>query len=185
MAMGLGADTTVLDNNLNRLRELDAIYGPCLRTLYASQIQIEQSVVQADLVIGAVLIPGKMAPKLVSKEMVKKMKQGAVIVDVAIDQGGCFETARPTSHSSPTYIVDGVVHYCVTNMPGACARTATQALTNATIAYALKIANKGYKLALEEDSGLMLGLNVCLGHVTNQCVAEDLGYDYCPPEKLF
>ncbi len=142
-------------------------------------------VLDADLVIGAVLVPGKMAPRLVTRDMVKSMQKGSVIVDVAIDQGGCCETSRPTSHSQPTYVVDGVVHYCVTNMPGACARTSTQALTNATFPYALKIANEGYKKALKDDPGFMLGLNVCLGHVSNQHVAHDLGYEYVPPDKLF
>jgi alanine dehydrogenase len=185
MALGLGADVSILDNNLNRLRELDAIYGPRLKTLYSTSVTIEQAVTRADLVVGAVLIPGKMAPKLVTKKMVEKMMPGAVIVDVAIDQGGCTETSRPTTHSDPTYTVSHVVHYCVTNMPGACARTATQALTNATMPYALKIANLGYKRALQEDPGLMLGLNVCHGHVTNQHVAQDLNYDFVPPERLF
>lgn len=185
MALGLGADVSILDNNLHRLRDLDALFGPGLKTLYSSPSAIEEAVMSADLVIGAVLVPGKMAPRLVTKKMVEKMRQGSVIVDVAIDQGGCIETSRPTSHSEPTYTVGGVVHYCVTNMPGACARTATQALTNATTPYALKIAHLGYKKALQEDPGLMLGLNVCLGHVTNQPVAQDLGYEYCPPDKLF
>jgi alanine dehydrogenase len=185
MALGLGAEVTILDNNLTRLRELDGLYGHALKTLYSSPAVIAHEVANADLVIGAVLIPGKMAPKLVTKKMVSKMQPGSVIVDVAIDQGGCFETSRPTTHSEPTYVVDGVVHYCVTNMPGGCARTATEALTNATMPYALKIAGKGYKRALQDDPGLLLGLNVCLGHVTNQHVAHDLGYDYTPPERLF
>lgn len=181
MAMGLGADVTILDNNLNRLRDLDAVYGPRLKTLYSSPGNIENVVAAADLVVGAVLVPGKMAPKLVTKQMIKKMAPGSVVVDVAIDQGGCFETSRPTTHSEPTYVVDGVIHYCVTNMPGACARTATQALTNATSPYALAIANKGYKRALQEDSSLMLGLNVYLGKVANEAVAHDLGYAYHRP----
>jgi alanine dehydrogenase len=185
MAIGLEADVTVIDVSLERLRELSSLYGAKLKTLYSSPLAIEQAISHADLVIGAVLVPGKMAPKVVTKAMLKKMMPGSVIVDVAIDQGGCFETSKPTTHSNPTYIVDGVVHYCVTNMPGACARTATQALTNATMSYALKIAGKGYKQALQEDTGLMMGLNVCLGHVTHPSVAQDLGYDYCPPERLF
>lgn len=184
MAMGLGADVTVLDHNLTRLRELDANWGPLLKTLYASPSAVENVVTQSDLVIGAVLVPGKLAPKLVTKEMVKKMLKGSVIVDISIDQGGCCETSRPTTHSHPTYVVDGVVHYCVTNMPGACARTATLALTNATMLYALALANKGYKKALKEDRGFMLGLNLYLGHVTNGHVAHDLGYEYASPEKL-
>ncbi|MES2344950.1 MAG: alanine dehydrogenase [Chlamydiota bacterium] len=185
MALGLGADVTILDNNLNRLRELDALFGPSLKTCYSTSVTLENAVKNADLVVGAVLIPGKMAPKLITKKMVEKMMPGSVIVDVAIDQGGCTETSRPTTHSEPTYTVSGVVHYCVTNMPGACARTATQALTASTTPYALKIANLGYKAALREDPGLMLGLNVCLGHVTNESVAQDLDYDYMPPEDLF
>jgi alanine dehydrogenase len=183
MAMGLGAEVTIFDNNLSRLRQLDDFFGPRLKTLYSSPASIEESLRDADLCVGAVLIPGKMAPKLVTKAMIEKMAAGSVIVDVAIDQGGCFETSRPTTHSNPTYIVDDVIHYCVTNMPGACAKTATMALTNATCSYGLKIANKGYKKALSQDAGLMLGLNVCMGHVTNQAVANDLGYDYCTPEQ--
>jgi alanine dehydrogenase len=182
MALGLGADVAVLDNNLSRLRELEALYSPALKTLYATPAAIEKAVAEADLVIGAVLVPGKMAPKVVTKGMVKKMLPGSVIVDVAIDQGGCFETSRPTTHSDPTYVVDGVVHYCVTNMPGACARTATIALTNATMSYALKIAKHGYQRALQEDPGLMLGLNVYLGHVTHPDVANDLGYKCFTPK---
>lgn len=185
MAMGLGADVVIMDNNLHRLRDLDALFGPRLKTAYSSAAAIEQHAIQSDLLIGSVLIPGKMAPKLVTKEIVKKMAPGSVIVDVAIDQGGCTETSRPTTHSNPTYVVDGVVHYCVTNMPGACAKTATQALANATMPYALKIAGKGYKAAAKEDPGIKLGINVCLGHVTNEAVAHDLGYDYISPEKLF
>lgn len=184
MALGLGADVMILDNNLARLRELDAIYGPRLKTLFASPANIESSVHHADLVIGAVLVPGKLAPRLVTKPMVSKMMKGAVIVDIAIDQGGCCETSQPTTHSHPTYIVDGVVHYCVTNMPGACARTATIALTNATMSYALRLANQGYKKALRDDRGFMEGLNLYKGHVTHISVAQDLGYDYAAPEKL-
>ena len=145
---------------------------------------IEETLKTADLVIGAVLIPGKVAPKLVTKKMVKQMSSGSVIVDVAIDQGGCVETAKPTTHAHPTYVVDGIVHYCVTNMPGACARTSTLALTHATTDYALTIANKGYVNALLENASLRQGLNVCLGYVTNENVAYDLGYPYVPPEKL-
>ncbi len=178
MALGLGADVTILDTNLNRLRALDALYGPRLKTLYSSPATLEDSLREADLVIGAVLIPGKLAPKLITKQNLKIMTPGAVIVDVAIDQGGCAETSRPTTHSEPTYVVDGVLHYCVTNMPGACARTATQALTNATLSYTLRLANKGYKQALQEDNGFKNGLNVALGKVTNLDVAQDLGLKY-------
>lgn len=184
MALGLGADVTILDTSLPRLRALDALWGPRLKTLYSTQLTIEQSVQTSDLVIGAVLIPGKVAPKLVTREMLQKMSRGSVLVDIAIDQGGCFETSRVTSHSQPTYEVDGILHYCVPNMPGACAKTSTEALTNATISYILKIANLGYKEALHRDSGLRKGLNVCLGHVTHPEVAADLGYTYTPPEEM-
>lgn len=184
MALGLGADVTILDRDLSRLRTLDALFGPRLKTLYSSPSSIEESVIRADLVVGSVLIPGKTAPKLVTREMIKKMSPGSVFVDVAIDQGGCSETSRPTTHAEPTYVVDGVVHYCVTNMPGACARTSTQALTNATGDYALMIANKGWKKALLDHTGLRHGLNVCYGHVTNESVAHDLGYTYFSAERL-
>lgn len=184
MAMGLGAHVTVVDRSLARLRELDALFGPRLNTLYSTSMAIEDTLPLADLVIGAVLIPGKVAPKLVTCEMIKKMTPGSVVVDVAIDQGGCFETSKPTSHSNPTYEVDGVIHYCVTNMPGACARTSTQALTNATSDYALMIANKGWKKALRDSKGLRDGLNVCNGHVTNEHVAHDLNYAFVNPESL-
>lgn len=184
MALGLGADVTIIDKDLNRLRTLDALFGPRLKTLYSTPSNIEEALVHADLVVGAVLIPGKTAPKLITKQMVKKMRHGAVIVDVAIDQGGCSETSRPTTHADPVYSVDGVVHYCVTNMPGACARTSTQALTNATGEYALMLANKGWQKALLDSHGLRDGLNVCLGHVTNASVAHDLGYTYVSPDTL-
>lgn len=184
MAMGLGADVTILDKDLNRLRVLDAMFGPRLKTLYSSPATIEESVTRADLVIGAVLIPGKTAPKLITRQMLKKMTPGSVLVDVAIDQGGCTETSKPTTHAEPTYLVEGVVHYCVTNMPGACACTSTQALTNATMDYALLLAKKGWKQALIDNAGLRNGLNVCYGNVTNESVAHDLGYDYVSPEKL-
>lgn len=184
MAMGLGASVTIIDKDLNRLRQLDALFGPHLKTLYSTSTAIEEALALADLVIGAVLIPGKTAPKLITRQMIKKMTPGSIIVDVAIDQGGCAETSKPTTHTEPTYVVDGVVHYCVTNMPGACALTSTKALTNATMDYALKIANKGYKQAMIDNSGLRDGLNVCFGHVTNPFVAADLGYQYVPPEKL-
>lgn len=184
MAMGMGASVVVLDRDINRLRELDALFGPHLRTLFSSPSSIEEVLKESDLVIGAVLVPGKTAPRLVTKEMIKKMKPGSVIVDVAIDQGGCLETSRPTTHAEPTYVVDGIVHYCVTNMPGACARTSTLALTHATMPYALAIANKGYVKALSDNPGLMQGLNVCLGKVTNESVAHDLGYEYVPPQAM-
>lgn len=181
MAMGLGANVTILDIDLNRLRTLDALYGPNLKTLYSSRSAIEDMLEKADLVIGSVLIPGKLTPKLVTKEMLKLMAPGSVMVDISIDQGGCFETSKPTTHTDPTFVVDGIIHYCVTNMPGACGRTSTQALTNATMSDALKIANLGYRKALKENPGLRNGLNVCLGHVTNKNVAADLGYPYVEP----
>jgi alanine dehydrogenase len=184
MAMGLGADVTILDNNLVRLRELDALYGPRLKTLFASPSNIADCAKISDLVVGAVLVPGKLAPKLVTHDMIKTMMKGSVIVDVAIDQGGCCETSKPTTHSHPTYVVDGVVHYCVANMPGACARTSTIALTNATMTYALKLASEGLKTALKKDRGFMEGLNLYKGHVTNADVAQDLGYPHMPPEKV-
>ena len=184
MAMGLGANVTIMDNNLNRLRELDALFGPNLKTLYSTSQSIENSLRFSDLVIGSVLIPGKSAPKLVTREMVRQMAPGSVIVDVAIDQGGCSETSKPTTHEEPTYVVDGVIHYCVTNMPAVCARTSTQALTNATMRYALNLANQGWIQALKENPGLRNGLNVCSGHITNEHVAYDLGYQYQPAENL-
>lgn len=184
MALGLGALVTIIDRDLNRLRALDALFGPNLRTLYSTTYSIEETIERSDLVVGSVLIPGKTAPKLIKESMIKKMAPGSVFVDVAIDQGGCSETSKPTSHANPTYIVDGVIHYCVTNMPGACAQTSTRALTNATTDYALMIANKGYKKALMEHKGLRDGLNVCLGNVTNEHVAEDLGYKYVSPESM-
>ncbi len=180
MALGLGADVSIFDRSLSRLRELDKLYAPALKTVYSTPAAIEEAVISADLVIGAVLVAGKKAPRLVTRDVVKKMMPGSVIVDVAIDQGGCVETIRPTTHSDPTYCVDGVVHYGVTNMPAACARTATQGLTNATLPYALKLANFGYKKALMDDPHLMNGLNVFCGNITNMNVAEDLGYAYEP-----
>ncbi len=184
MALGLGADVTIFDRKIPRLRELDLLYAPALETIFSTPTAVEEAVIQADLVVGTVLVPGKKAPKLVTSAMVKRMKPGAVIVDISIDQGGCVETSRPTTHSEPTFVHDGVVHYCVTNMPAACARTSTQGLTSATFPYALKIANLGYKKALLQDKGLMEGLNVYRGKVTNPFVAEDLGYEYHPPRSL-
>ncbi len=183
-AMGLGADVTILDIDLRRLTELDALYGPRLKTLYSTPDAIADSLKQADLVIGAVLIQGKMAPKLIKKEMLAKMAAGSVIVDVAIDQGGCAETSHPTTHADPTYVVDGVIHYCVTNMPGACARTATLALTHATTPYVLKLANMGLKKALLSDPHLLNGLNIYKGLVTHAAVAADLNYTYTDPKTL-
>jgi len=184
MAMGLGADVTILDNNLERLRYLDEVFGPTLHTRYAEGSAIAELTQDADLLIGAVLIPGKQAPKLVTTDMVKQMKPGAVIVDVAIDQGGCVETARPTSHTTPRFIEYGVVHYCVANMPGATARTSTLALTNATLPYVMALANKGYRQAMQDKPGLANGLNVYYGEVTYRAVADDLGYAYRPVASI-
>lgn len=178
MAVGLGADVTVLDTNIDTLRALDRQYGNRLCTLYSTRESLEQQVLEADLVIGAVLIPGAAAPKLVTAEMIKRMKAGAVVVDVAIDQGGCFETSKATTHADPTYMVDEVVHYCVANMPGAVARSSTMALNNATLPFTLALADKGARQALADDPHLLNGLNVCRGKLTYKSVAEDLGLDY-------
>jgi alanine dehydrogenase len=172
IALGFGAKTTIVDVNLNRLRELDDIFGGRLHTLVSNSYNLAQATREADLVIGGVLIPGATAPKIVTRAMVAQMKKGAVIVDVAIDQGGCVETARPTSHSNPSYVVDGVVHYCVTNMPGAVPHTSTLALTNSTFPYLLRIANLGAREALRQDAGLAEGLNTWLGTLTYRGVAE-------------
>jgi alanine dehydrogenase len=178
MAMGMGADVTILDRSLERLQELDMIFGGRMKTIYSTEDAIEQHALQADLVVGAVLIPGAAAPKLISRELVARMKPGSVLVDVAIDQGGCFATSKATTHQDPTYVVEGVVHYCVANMPGGVARTSTLALTNATLPYAVNLANKGANAALRDDVHLRNGLNVHAGMVTCLAVAEALGYDY-------
>jgi alanine dehydrogenase len=172
VALGFGAKVTLVDVNLNRLRELDDIFGGRLYTLASNSYNVAHATREADLVIGGVLIPGATAPKLVTRAMVSRMKKGAVIVDVAIDQGGCVETARPTSHSDPSYVVDGVVHYCVTNMPGAVPHTSTLALTNSTFPYVLRIANLGALEALRKDPGLAEGLNTWMGTLTHRGVAE-------------
>ena len=172
IALGFGARVTLVDVNLNRLRELDDIFNGRLYTLASNSYNLAHATSEADLVIGGVLIPGAMAPKIVTRAMVAAMKKGAVIVDVAIDQGGCVETAKPTSHSNPSYVVDGVVHYCVTNMPGAVPHTSTLALTNSTFPYLLRIANLGVREALKRDSGLAEGLNTWLGTLTHRGVAE-------------
>jgi alanine dehydrogenase len=178
MAVGLGARVTVLDKNTDRLRQLDLVFGNRISTVYSTAHSIEEAVLDADLVIGGVLVPGAAAPKLVTRSHIARMKKGAVVVDVAIDQGGCFETSHATTHAEPVYTVDGVVHYCVANMPGAVARTSTFALNNATIGHALQLANQGWKAALKADVHLRSGLNVCEGRVTYQAVARDLGYPY-------
>jgi alanine dehydrogenase len=183
MAVGMGADVTVLDRSIEVLRTLDSEFNGRVKTIYATAHAIEAQVLAADLVIGSVLIPGAAAPKLVSAEMVKRMKSGAAVVDVAIDQGGCFATARPTTHAEPTYIVDDVVHYCVANMPGAVARTSTYALSNATLPYIVKLANLGTVEALKTDKHLLNGLNIRHGKVTCGSVASALGYKYIPPQQ--
>lgn len=180
MAVGMRADVTVVDRSVRRLRELSAIFGPSLRTEYSTQEHIDALVIDADLVIGAVLIAGAAAPRLVTRDMVRRMKAGSVLVDIAIDQGGCFETSRPTTHADPTYVVDDVIHYCVTNMPGAVPRTSTFALNNATLPFARKLADLGWRAALAADPHLANGLNVHAGHVTHAAVAHDLGYEYRP-----
>jgi alanine dehydrogenase len=184
MAVGMGARVTVLDRNVDRLRQLDLVFGNRIHTLFSNVQNLEDAVLDADLVIGGVLIPGASAPKLVTRGMVGSMKKGAVVVDVAIDQGGCFETSHATTHAEPTYMVDGVVHYCVANMPGAVARTSTFALNNATIGHALAIANKGWKQALRDDLHLRQGLNVAQGQVTYEAVARTLGYAFVAPESV-
>lgn len=184
VAIGMGANVTILDKSLPRIRYLCDILGNNANILYASTQNIEDNVLNSDLVIGAVLIPGAAAPKLVSKELVNKMKHGAVISDIAIDQGGCIETSKPTSHSNPTFIESGVVHYCVTNMPGAVARTSTLALQNSTLPFTLALANKGYKQALKDDINLLNGLNVIDGKITYKAVAQDLGYEYVSPAEI-
>lgn len=178
MAMGMEAHVTVLDKSLSRLRELDFQFGSKLNTIYATVDCIEHYVANADLVVGAVLVPGAAAPKLVTREMLKTMRPGSVVVDVAIDQGGCFETSRPTTHHEPTYVVENVVHYCVANMPGAVPRTSTFALNNATLPFILSLVTKGVKLALLSDGHLLNGLNVHQGVITYEAVARDLGYEY-------
>ena len=182
MALGLGASVTIVDRSADVLRRQVAQFGTDIRTMFSTRGAVEALVAGADLIIGAVLIPGAAAPKLVTAEMIKTMKPGAVVVDVAIDQGGCFETSRATTHSDPTYVVDDVVHYCVANMPGGVARTSTFALNNVTLPFSIALANKGYKDALAADPHLREGLNVIDGRVTNQPVAEALGYDYLPTE---
>ena len=182
MALGARAQVTVLDRSTQALARLDKEFNGAVKTVYSTQDSLEEYVLDADLVIGGVLIPGAAAPKLVTEAMVKAMKMGSVLVDVAIDQGGCFATSKATTHEDPTYVVDGVVHYCVANMPGGVAMTSTYALNNATLPYIMKLANVGWKKALQQDVHFLAGLNVHAGKVTNKHVAEALGYDYVPPE---
>lgn len=181
MAIGMGAQVVILDRSIDVLRRLDAQFGAQLETVFSSKDALESHVLSADLVIGGVLIPGAAAPKLVTAEMIKRMKPGSAVVDVAIDQGGCFETSKATTHAEPTYIVDDVVHYCVANMPGAVPRTSTFALNNATLPYIISIANNGYKAALEADAHLLNGLNVHKGMVTCKSVADNLGFEFVEP----
>ena len=184
IALGMGADVWVLDRSTEVLRALWRQFGRPLNTVFSTHDAIEHHVTTADLVVGGVLIPGAFAPKLVSAALVKKMKKGSVIVDVAIDQGGCFETSHPTTHADPTYVVDGVIHYCVANMPGGVPRTSTFALNNATLPFVLALADKGWKKALADDPHLKNGLNVASGKVTCKPVADALGYEYIEPESM-
>ena len=180
MAMGLGAQVTIMDISLDRLRRIDNDFGPRLVTEYSTREHIAARLPETDLLIGAVLIPGAAAPKLVTRDMLKLMRPGTVIVDVAIDQGGCVETSHATTHQAPTYVVDGIVHYCVANMPGGVALTATQALTNATLPFVVQLADRGYRQAIEENRHLRNGLNIHRGKVTHEAVARALGYEYSP-----
>ncbi|MEZ5537503.1 MAG: alanine dehydrogenase [Thiolinea sp.] len=183
MAVGMQADVTILDRNPDVLERLSNHFGAAAKVVYSSSAALESAVLAADMVVGAVLIPGAAAPKLVSRAMLSEMKPGAVLVDVAIDQGGCFETSKATTHENPTYVVDGIIHYCVANMPGGVARTSTYALNNATLPHALQIADKGWQQALQDDLHLRNGLNVWNGKVTCKPVARDLGYDWFPADK--
>jgi len=183
IATGMGADVTIVDRSLPRLRQLDSEFKGRLKCLYSTSDTIESCAVEAELVIGAVLVPGATAPKLLTREILKKMKPGAVVVDVAIDQGGCFETSRPTTHQEPTYIEEGITHYCVANMPGGVARTSTIALTNATLPFVISLANHGAANAMWADKHLLNGLNVHAGKVTYKAVADALGYDFSDPRE--
>jgi alanine dehydrogenase len=184
IALGMGADVTVFDRKLERLQALSQRFGAALRTLYPTRAALEAAVIEADLVIGAVLVAGAEAPRLVSAATVRRMRAGAVLVDVAIDQGGCFETSRPTTHADPVYVVDGVVHYCVANMPGAVPATSTYALNNATLPYGLALADKGWRRALGDDPGFLQGLNVARGRLTCQAVAAQQGLEATDPARL-
>lgn len=184
VAMGMGAHVVVIDKSLDRLYQLDLQFGSKINTVFSTMDAIEHHVQTADLVVGAVLIPGASAPKLVTRKMISSMQPGAVVVDVSIDQGGCFETSKATTHENPTYIVDGVVHYCVANMPAAVPRTSAFALNNATLPFALLLANNGYKKAMQLDSHLLKGLNVCNGKITYKAVADALQLPYTPAEEM-
>jgi alanine dehydrogenase len=184
IAVGNHARVVVIDSSIDALRRLEAMLGSRVETLHSNRFNIEEQVTGADLVVGCVLLPGGKAPQLVGRDLVVRMQPGSVMVDVAIDQGGCFETSRPTTHAEPTYLVDGVVHYCVANMPGAVPHTSTHALNNATLPFMLQLANKGWRQALADDPHLLAGLNICQGAVTNRAVADALGYRYREPLEL-
>ncbi|NCX93734.1 MAG: alanine dehydrogenase, partial [Gammaproteobacteria bacterium] len=184
VAVGMGARVTVVDKSIERLRELDMQYGPRLNTCYSTQSAIDEHLTRADLVIGAVLVPGAAAPKLIRRNMLSQMRPGSVIVDVAIDQGGCAETSKVTTHDNPTYVIDQVIHYGVANMPGAAARTSAFALNNATLSYTLKLADLGYRAALLSDPGFLKGLNVHEGKIACKAVAEALKLEYHDPQGL-
>jgi alanine dehydrogenase len=184
MAVGMGANVTIIDKSIDVMREIDARFGNRVQTLYSTQDAIISEALEADLIIGAVLVPGASAPKLITRELVTRMKKGSVMVDVAIDQGGCFETSKPTTHAEPTYIVDEVVHYCVANMPGAVARTSAAALNNATLPFVLQLADKGAEGAMKANVHLLHGLNVYHGKITNEHVGEAHGLDFVSPEEL-
>ena len=184
VAMGMGANVVVIDKSLERLNHLDLQFGSKINTVFSTTDSVEENMRDADLVIGAVLIPGAFAPKLVTRKMLSQMRHGSVVVDVAIDQGGCFETSKATTHENPTYVVDGVVHYCVANMPGAVPRTSTVALNNATLPFVIALANQGYKEAMRRNHHLLNGLNVCHGKITYQAVAEALQQPYTPAEQV-
>src|SRR5687768_11713475 len=184
IAVGMGAYVTIIDNNLDRLRELDDIFLSKISTLASSAYMIHDAISNADLIVGAVLVKGAAAPKLVTREMLKDVMKGAVIVDVAVDQGGCIETTRPTTHSNPTYYVEDVLHYCVANMPGAVPRTSTFALTNATLPYALRLANRGFLEAVSSDPGLKEGVNTYAGKMTYKAVADDQGLEYTSLDEM-
>jgi alanine dehydrogenase len=183
VAIGMEARVTVIEKNIRRLYELDMLFGAKLNTIYATVDAVEAHALNSDLVIGAVLVPGAAAPKLISKELITRMRRGSVLVDISIDQGGCFATSKPTTHAEPTFVESGVVHYCVTNMPGAVPRTSTFALNNATLPFVIALADKGYKKALIDDAHLRNGLNVCHGKVTHAAVARDLGHSFVAADK--
>ncbi len=184
IALGMGADVTVLDRNPEAMVALWKQFGAQLKTEFSTHDAVERHVTRADLVIGGVLIPGASAPRLVTRDMIRRMQPGSVVVDVAIDQGGCFETSRATTHADPTYVVDGVVHYCVANMPGGVPRTSTFALNNATLPFVLALADKGWQRALADDMHLRNGLNIAFGQVTCRPVAEALGYAWVDPQSV-